>query len=276
VAQPPIRGCGPSPPLVDRIPVISLITRPLRLVALIVLVAAAGGVYFFWSGAHSSTATDGGGALAEYRALHITDTTPPAGVPAPGVYRFRASGKERAGSGVLSVERPLPAEAVYIISPIAGGYHEDLRLSKEHVEEARYRVAGATATALWRRTKVTFLGIGTDDRTDVTPPAVDHPTSFSVGHTWGGHYSLGALAVDYHGRVVSKGTATLDGKTIPVVVLRTDSTFTGATPGTRLDLIAWSPKYSLPVTWRIAQKTGGDSEFEINADLALVSATPLR
>ncbi len=255
---------------------ISFITRPLRLVALIALVGVGVGGYLIWSGVHSSTTADQDGALADYRALGVTDTTPMPGAPAPGVYRYRATGKESAGSGVISAERPLPAQAVYIISPIAGGYHEDLRLSEEHVEEGRYAVSDSAVTAQWRRTKVTFLGVGTDDRTDVKPPSVDHPTTFTVGKTWGGRYTLGSLGVSYRGTVVSKGTETLDGKTIPVYVLRTESTFTGATPGTRTDLIRWSPEHSLPVTWKIVQKTGGDAEFAITANLRLESAVPAR
>ena len=256
---------------------ISFISRPLRIVALVAVAGLAAGAYFVWSGAHSSTAADQDGAIADYRALNVTDTTPARGVPAPGVYRFRVSGKESAGSGVVSAERPLPAEAVYIISPIAGGYHEDLRLSEEHVEEANYRVSGDAVLATWRRTKVTFLGIGTDDRTDVTPASIDHPTTgFTVGRTWGGRYALGKTGVQYRGRVVAKGTARLDGKAVPVVTLRTDSTFTGSTPGSRTDLISWSPELNLPVAWKITQKTGGDADFAITADLELESGTPVR
>ena len=59
-------------------------------------------------------------------------------------------------------------------------------------------------------------------------------------------------------------------------VIRTDSTFTGATPGTRTDVLRWSPELSLPVTWSITQKTGGDAEFAIDADLTLVSGMPQR
>ncbi len=73
---------------------ISFISRPLRLVALIILAGAGAGAYLIWSGAHHSTAADQGGAVADYRALDVTDTTPARGVPAPGVYRFRVTGKE--------------------------------------------------------------------------------------------------------------------------------------------------------------------------------------
>ena len=255
---------------------ISLITRPFRLLALLALVGVGVGGYVLWSGAHSSTAADQDGALSDYRALGVTDTSAKPGAPAPGVYRYRATGTERAGSGVVSAERPLPAQAVYIISPIPGGYHEDLRLSEEHVEEANYAVGANEVTALWRRTKVTFLGVGTDDRSDVTPAAMDHPTRFAVGRRWGGAYRLGSLGVTYTGRIVSKGTETLDGKTVPVYVMRTDSRFTGATPGTRRDTIRWSPEHGLPVTWKIEQKTGGAAEFAITADLRLESAIPAR
>ena len=82
--------------------------------------------------------------------------------------------------------------------------------------------------------------------------------------------------MEYRGRVVSKGTDTLHGATIPTVVLRTQSTFTGSTSGTRTDVVHWSPALSLPVTWSIAQKTGGAADYAITADLRLESGTPLR
>ena len=41
-------------------------------------------------------------------------------------------------------------------------------------------------------------------------------------------------------------------------------------------MLRWSPELSLPVTWSITQKTGGDAEFAIDAALTLVSGTPQR
>ena len=76
--------------------------------------------------------------------------------------------------------------------------------------------------------------------------------------------------------MTGRETAQLDGKPVEVFVIRTDSTFTGSTPGTRTDVLRWSPDLSLPVTWSIAQKTGGDAEFAIDADLTLVSGVPQR
>jgi hypothetical protein len=256
--------------------VTSLLTRPLRLIAVLAALGAVAGAYWVWHGVGSSTAADRIDAVAEFRAKGVPETAPAPGVPASGVYRFRTVGTESAGSGVLSASRPLPDEAVYIISPIAGGYHEDLRISQEHVEEARFRVSEAGTSATWRRTKITFLGIGEDDRSDVTPAALDHPATLPVGRAWKGSYALGDIDVTYRGRVVAAERARLDGVSVPVVVIRTDATFTGSTTGTRTDVVRWAPSLNLPVTWSIDQETGGEADYSISADLELVSATPAR
>ena len=256
----------------------SILSRPRRIVAIVAVIVLAGlavGAYMLWSGAHSSTAVNESGALAEFRAQHVPTTVPRVGQPASGVYRFAVTGKEKAGSGVLSAERPLPAEALYIITPIPGGYHEDLRLSEEHVEEAHFLVSATGNTATWRRTKITFLGVGADDRDPVEPPSLDHPAALKVGATWGGTYKLGGLRTAYTGTVTGKSTVQVGGVAVPVFVIQTKSTFTGSTPGTRTDTISWSPKLSLPVAWTITQKTGGSSDYSINADLKLVSGKPL-
>ena len=256
----------------------SLTSRPKRLaavIALVVLVAIAVGAYIVWNSAQKSTAANEGGALAEFRAKDIADTAPRAGVPAPGVYRYAVQGDESAGTGPLTAQRSLPAEAVYMITPVAGGYHEDLRLSEEHVEEARFRVEPTGSYATWRRTKITFLGIGEDDRTPVEPPSLDHPSTLKVGATWGGEYRMGDLDTTYTGTVTGKETVSIDGAAVPVFVIQTKSSFTGSTPGTRTDTIRWSQKHSLPLSWTITQKTGGSSDYRIDAQMTLTSLTPL-
>lgn len=247
----------------------------LRLIALVVTLAAAAGGYWLWHGARTSTAASQSGALTEFRAVDLPAGPRAPGVPAYGVYRYRASGTERAGSGVLSATRALPEEAIYIVRPLAGGYHEDLRFSSEHVEEARYRVDAEGTTALWRRIKVTFLGVGEDVRSGVRPPALDHPATLTVGRRWGGGYVLGESRLRYRARVTGRETATLDGERIPVLVFRVVSTFAGPTPGTRTDVVRWSPDLDLPVAWSITQKTGGRADYAIDADLRLVSGAPL-
>jgi hypothetical protein len=67
----------------------------------------------------------------------------------------------------------------------------------------------------------------------------------------------------------------LDGKRIPVFVFRTQAPFTGPTPGSRTDVVKWSPDLHVPVAWHITQKTGGSADYAIDADMTLVSGTPL-
>lgn len=255
---------------------VSSLRRPSRYVPILVaLILAAAGAWL-WRGASSSTLASADGAVADYRA-RMADA-PPArdrpGVPAPGVYFYRQSGSEEAG-GAITVSRALPARAVYIASPTAAGYHEDLRLSAEHVEEARFRVDRRGATAEWRRTKITFLGVGEDDRSQITPPSLDHPAELSPDARWGGTYRSGDVTVTYTGRVVGRDSMTLDGRTVPAVVLRTDSSFAGRITGTRRDLVSFAPSLSLPVRWTIAQETGGDADYSMDATLELESAVPV-
>src|SRR5690606_37265907 len=151
----------------------------------------------------------------DFRASGAAEAPARAGVPAPGVYRFRQRGEERAGTGPLTISRDYPAQAVYIVRPVAGGYHEDLRMSAEHVEEVRFRVDRTGSRAVWRRTMVTFAGMGTDDRDDVTPPSLDHPADLAVGRTWGGRYAQGDLDVTYRAAVTGRGAVELDGRRVP-------------------------------------------------------------
>ena len=75
--------------------------------------------------------------------------------------------------------------------------------------------------------------------------------------------------------IVALDDVSIDGTAVPVFVIQTKSSFTGSTPGTRTDTIRWSPKHSLPVAWTITQKTGGSSDYQIDAQMTLTSLTPL-
>jgi hypothetical protein len=251
------------------------LTRPSRVIPVALLLVLAVGAAFLWRGAHSSTAASEDTALAAFHERGGGTGPGSPGTPAPGVYRFRQKGSESAGSGPLSVSRDLPPEAIYIVNAIPGGYHEDLRLAEEHVEEVRFQESPDGVRAHWRRTKVTFLGIGEDERDDVTPPSLDHPADLTVGKAWSGRYRQGETAVSFSAKVTGRETLALDGRRIPVLVVRTVSDFTGPTHGTRTDTLWWSPKLSLPLRWTIAQKTGGENDYEISDDLVLESATPV-
>ena len=254
---------------------ISSLRRPSRFIPLAVLLVLAGAAFWFWKGAQSSTLASEDGALADFRERAAQGSFDPRpGVPTPGVYHFRQSGTEEAGSGPLTVSRELPAQAVYIASATKAGYREDLRHSQEHVEEAQFGVTPSGTTALWRRSMVTFLGIGEDTKADVTPPALDHPAKLTIGRTWGGTYDNGDMRVTYRAEVLSKGSVTLDGRAVPTYLIRTDSTFDGPISGTRRDDVAFAPSLALPVAWSITQDTGGDADFSMDAELELESAVP--
>ena len=254
---------------------ISSLRRPSRFIPLAVLLVLAGAAFWFWRGAQSSTLASEDGALADFRARAAEGSFEPRpGVPAPGVYHFRQSGSEKAGSGPLTVSRGLPPQAVYIVSATKAGYHEDLRHSQEHVEEVQFGVNPTGTRALWRRSKVTFLGIGEDAKAAVTPPALDHPAKMTVGRKWGSTYVNGNMTVTYTGEVLSKGSVTLDGRAVPTYLIRTDSTFVGPISGTRRDVVAFAPSLALPVSWTITQDTSGEADYSIDAELELESAVP--
>jgi hypothetical protein len=255
---------------------ISSLRRPSRFIPLAVLLVLAGAAFWFWKGAQSSTLASEDTALADFHARAAQGSFKPRpGVPTPGVYHFRQSGSETAGSGPLTVSRDLPPEAVYIASSTKLGYHEDLRHSQEHVEEVQFAVNPTGTVAVWRRSKVTFLGIGEDDKAAVTPPALDHPADLTVGRKWGSTYVNGKTTVTYHGEVLSKGSVTLDGHAVPTYLLRTDSTFDGPIAGTRRDDVTFAPTLALPVAWKIAQDTSGAADYSIRAELQLESAIPI-
>jgi hypothetical protein len=254
---------------------ISSLRRPSRFIPLAVLLVLAGAALWLWRGAQSSTLASDDGALSDFRERAAQGSFDPRpGVPTPGVYHFTQSGSEEAGTGPLTVSRDLPSRAVYIVSATKAGYHEDLRHSAEHVEEVQFGVTPSGTRALWRRSKVTFLGIGEDSKADVTPPSLDHPAKLTVGRTWGGTYDNGDMRVTYRAEVLSKGSATLDGGTVPTFLIRTDSTFSGPISGTRRDDLVFAPSLALPVRWTISQDTGGDADFSIEAELELESAVP--
>lgn len=238
------------------------------------MTALAGAGAWLWQGASSSTSASEESALSRFRDRGDLVAARRPGVPSPGVYSFRQTGQESAGGGPLEVSRDLPARALYVITPIPGGYHEDLRFSEEHIEEVRFQVDARGTRALSRRTKVTFLGVGEDETSDQAPPPLDHPARLRVGSEWSGRYASGEVPVSFHARVVARRPAALDGRQVETFVIRTDSETGGSRPGTRRDEVWWAPSLALPVRWTIAQDYGGATTFEMNATLELQSATP--
>src|SRR5262245_40633640 len=153
-----------------------LLRHPVRLAAAVLALVAVGVGAWLWTRAHRSTPVSEERALESYRdEVGGGEARAPAGAPHPGVYTYRVSGWERGAAGPLGVRRDFPGEARYIVRALPGGFEGELDLSAEHVEGARYRATAAGLRETWRRTKVTFLGFGRDDRRRLAPSRLFMP-----------------------------------------------------------------------------------------------------
>jgi hypothetical protein len=243
------------------------------LVGLVVLLALAGAGFWAWRSASSSTPVSEEEALSSFREGAGAATTRP-GVPRPGVYTYRQTGEERGGAGPLSVTRGLPDEARYVVTTTAEGFEEQLSLSEQHIEGVRFRMTAEGSRAIWRRTDVTFLGIGRDDRRDLRPPPLHMPSRLPVGRVWSGRYAAGELPVSYRSEVLRREAVDVEGERLPALVVRTVGDTGGAHPGRRVDTFWWSPRLALPLRWTIGMEIRGTVTLDATADLRLETAVP--
>lgn len=244
------------------------------LVALGVVVVAAGAAgAWAWYQGRTSTEVSEARALRTFRAAD-DGARSREGVPAPGVYTYDQDGSESGGIGPVSLTRDLPDEARYVITPTAGGYTEELSLAAEHIEAVRFRLDGRDVRAVWRRTDITFVGVGRDDRRDLRPPPLQRPGDLAVGRRWGATYRAGDLPVTSRSHVLRREAVVVDGRPLPALVIRTVGDTGGVHPGTRTDTIWWSPALSLPLRWRIDMRVSGVARITTRTDLRLRSSIP--
>jgi hypothetical protein len=246
-----------------------------RLIAVIVVLAIAGAVVWAWRDARSSDPVSQEEALSQYREGAGGPRAARPGVPRQGVYTYRQSGGERGGAGPISVRRGLPGEARYVVTPIKGGFQEQLSLSEQHIEGVRFRVTRHGSWATWRRTDITFVGFGRDDRRDLRPAPLHLPRKLSVGLAWSGRYTAGELPVSYRAEVVRREAVEVGGRRLPSFVVRTTSDTGGAHLGRRVDVFWWSPRLALPLRWTIDMEIRGTVGLDSTADLRLEAAEPV-
>ncbi|HSJ74033.1 MAG TPA: hypothetical protein VK904_06925 [Miltoncostaeaceae bacterium] len=251
-----------------------LIPRWLLVTALI-LIAAGAAAFVLWRSAGSSSPVSEESALSSFREAGGAGAAPRAGVPRSGVYTYRQSGEETGGAGPLDVTRDLPDEARYVVTPTGEGFQEELSLSEQHIEGVRFRVTAEGSRAVWRRTDVTFLGIGRDDRRDLRPPPLHLPRRLAVGRAWSGRYVAGELPVSYRSEVLRREPVEVGGERLPALVVRTVGDTGGAHPGRRVDTFWWSPRLALPLRWTIDMEIRGTVSLDTTADLRLEAAEPL-
>ncbi len=247
--------------------------RPWRVLGVLLLIAAVGAGIWAWERAGSSTEVSEERALQTYREGGGPSAARP-GVPRAGVYTFRQSGSESGGAGPVDIDRDLPDRARYVVTPSEGGYTEELDMSEEHVEIVRLRVGPKRTMETWRRTEVTFLGIGRDDRRDIEPPAIRLQRPLTVGRTWTSSYRAGSLPVTTRSVVERAEEVELEGRRYATRVIRTVGDTGGIHPGRRVDVIWWSPALALPLRWDIEMEIRGTFSLRTKASLVLESAEP--
>lgn len=252
-----------------------LIARPLRASLILLLLVGIGAGVWLWNRAGESTPADADAAVRDFRAAAGGGAGPRAGVPRAGVYRLRQSGTERGGVGPIDLARDLPGVALYTVTPAPGGYREELDISEEHVESSLLRVGAAGATRrVSTRTKVTFLGVGRDDRRELRPAPLRFPARLAVGATWSSRYTAGSLPVSVRSRVIRTDAVEIDGRRRPVVVVRSVTDTGGTHPGRRTDVIWWSVPRALPLRWTIDTEIRGIAKLRTRAELALETLAP--
>lgn len=247
------------------------------IIAAVVAVAAAAGLsaWVLTAGRQSSEVDEAtaleqveGGSLAESSLV---------GVPAPGVYTYAQDGWERVGAGPLAVRRELPDTARIAFGSVsATGFEATTFLSAEHVEGVRYRLSEGWIHEEWRRTDVTLVGIGRDDRRDLVPAPRRVPLRPRVGQSWRDEYEAGSLPVEARSRIVRADELDVAGEPVHVVVVSVDSTTGGAHPGTRTEMVWWSPERALPIRWRVEMDVEGVAELTTRTTLELSDLSPAR
>jgi len=251
-----------------------LIARPLRAMFVLLLVVALGAGFWFWHRAGSSTPADQAQAVRDFRTAGPPGDGPRPGIPRPGVYTFRQSGSERGGLGPVTLSRGLPGRALYVITLRPGGYREQLSISEEHVEAVDLRVRAQGTFEVARRTKVTFLGLGRDDRRALRPPPLRIPPRLRVNDAWVDRYAAGALPVTARASVLRKDVVEVDGRRLAVLVIRSVTDTGGTHPGRRTDTMWWSAALSLPLRWSIDMEIRGVARLRTLAELSLESLEP--
>ncbi len=253
-----------------------LIARPLRASLILLLLVAVGAGFWAWHRAGSSTPVEESDAVRAFRASggDSDGVGPRPGIPRPGVYTMRQSGRERGGVGPVTLSRSLPGAAFYVVTLQPGGYREELDISEEHVESVDLRVRPTETREVARRTTVTFLGVGRDDRRTMRPPPLRMPRPLRVGSTWTDRYVAGSLPFTARARVLRRDAVEIDAARRPVMVIRSVTDTGGTHPGRRTDTMWWSPRLALPLRWTIDMEIRGIARLRTRSELVMASVEP--
>ena len=241
------------------------------LAALIVLAVAV-----LWFLLQTSGAASVDDALEDFASYpDLASAEPMDGAPAPGVYTFQVTGEERIGRGSLGISRSVSGEAPFIIRTTDDGYETELRYSADHTEWVRYAVGEEGTTSTWGQSEVKALGIGELRPREWDPPPLRFPAQPAVGDSWSGTYKSGTLDVAIDGSVLREDKVEIGGESVPVVVIESVQSISGAYSGPRTEEFWIDPERNLIVRYTIASDLEGPIDFSITADHVLTSLTPL-
>lgn len=249
------------------------LTRPFRLIGLILLVVIVGGAIWAWRAAHRSTLATEAMAIADFRAS-AAGSARTRGTPRPGVYMYAVTGREQASAGPIDVDRALPALAPMIVRSTADGYETELRVSEEHIEGFTYRVDDEGAHTTNSRTKLTFLRIGRDDRRTLRPPPLHMPRAPKVGAGWTDRSTAGTLKVVSRSRVAREEVVVVGEERVRTVVVQITSDTSGAHPGRRVEWVWWSRELSLAVRHDVDMEIRGVVGLDYEASFRLLAVDP--
>jgi hypothetical protein len=239
------------------------------LLAAATLALAVAGVVL-WRSAGSSDPVSQDEALAAFRAAGGGGGA--AGGPAPGVYRYTASGSETGGVGPLAITRRLPSEARLVVTSRPDGWDAEMDYSRQHIESMRVARRGDELRVTFRRTKVTFAGFGRDDRRTVEPPSLFLPANPTPGTRWRESYRTGDINVRADNRILRRERLRVGDREFDVLVMTSSSVTDGPHPGTREETIWWAPALALPVRWDVHMDIGGTFAFKARSTVRLTSA----
>ncbi len=243
---------------------------PWLLTAAAIVLGVAGVV--LWRSAGSSDPVSQDEALATFRAAG--GGTGAAGGPAPGVYRYAASGSETGGVGPLAITRGLPAEARLVVTTRPDGWDAEMDYSRQHIESMRVVPHGGELRITFRRTKVTFAGFGRDDRRSVDPPSLFLPANPAPGANWRESYRTGDINVKVENRIVRRERVRVGDREVDALVVTSHSDTDGPHPGTRDETLWWAPALALPVRWDVEMDIGGTFAFRAKMSVKLASTAP--
>ena len=183
-------------------------------------------------------------------------------LPRPGIYRYAQRGFEEAKVGPLKIHRAFPRTGLLVVSGSGRVVQEEWRYSKQHLEATRTRVTPTGRYSLWNRTRITFV-VTQDEKHAAQPVTLSEPAKLRVGQRWLQDYTVGGVHSVSRSRVTGRCGAAC-------FVVATNSTVTGAHPGTEREVSWESARTGLTLRETIDRHIEGTFPYRMHLELRLL------